>query len=334
MPEPIINPTNPNITETSGDSASKLISSIQNKLLEQGGITSSNDAEITNTLNTSIDRIKSGTESANKKLQSEFERNAGYLGDEFKTDLTEGRAGGAGGVLNFAAFKNLVDSTDKSLKDLAMRKEELVLQNNANAANKIAELELKTLEFKEQARQKYFANLLGMGEFALNVKETQDKSRKELTDLITSNPQAGILATDTYEQALAKVSKNPNSPDVLYKKAQIENIRSEIANRNKTSGSSGGTADERLANNIAGFRTLLLPGATYKTSSGVVEPTLDANGYVKPDAWKKLISHAPAKGMKRKDFISELGDLLFRDKDGRADPKYGLTDVEQSYLTK
>lgn len=339
MPEPIIDPlkttsSNPSDPSSNPSDPSSLLSTIQQQLLDQSGILSSNESEITNRVNASIDSIKTGTEASNKKLQSEFERNASYLGDKFNNDLTEGRAAGAGGIMNFAAFRSLVETTDKSLKDLAQRKEELVLQNNAKAAEKIADLEIKALETKQEASRQYFSNLLGFGNFALNVKNNQDNARNDLNKLIQDNPQAGILATDTPEQAAAKIAKNPNSPDVLYKKAQIDNIRSEIANRNKSTGTGGGTADERLANNIAGFRSVLLPGATYKTSSGVIEPTLDANGYVKPDAWKKLISQAPAKGMKRKDFISEFGDLLFKDKDGRADPKYGLTNVEQSYLTK
>lgn len=227
--------------------------------------------------------------------------------------------------MNFAAFRSLVETTDKSLKDLAMRKEALVLQNNFKAAEKIAELEVKALETKQEASRQYFTNLLNLGNFALNLKEDQEKGKKEFSDLLQSNPQAGILATDTYEQALAKVAKNPNSPDVLYKKAQIDNIRSEIANRGKNVGS--GTAGEREAALMAAYASRFLPNIKMKDGT----PTIDENGYATPKAFKAAVGEAK---IDRKAFITQFGYLLYPDpKEDNPYKKYGLTAQEAKLIT-
>lgn len=334
-PAPTTTPTTP------ASPGADLLATIQGQLLNQGGIITSQGAEIDERIGSAIEGLKTGNESANKKLQSEFERNAGYLGDKFTEDQLGGRAAGSGGVMNLAAFKNLVDSTDKSLKDLAMRKEELVLQNNVKAAEKITEMELAAIEYKQKASQQYFSNLLGLGNLTMNITQEQrlaESARtanvEKLGGLITDNPQAGILPTDTYEQALAKITANPNSPDALIKKATLENIQSQIRERNRASGVTvPATVEERQIQALSGFAQYFVPGATYTANDGSKKQTVDSNGFITPEAWQKAISSAPAKGVTRKDFITQFGYLLspFEEgskKEGTGYKKYGLTPQE------
>lgn len=337
MPEPVLTPEQlkantiknntanygaPATVDTTTDPNAGLLKTIQDSLLSTSGIISSQGNSADNVFKSAIDTINTNRDTSNTKLQSEFERNAGYLGDNANQDMINGRAAGAGGIMNLGAYKALVDSTDKSLKDLAQRKEELVLSNNVAAADKVSELMLKQLEFKQDASQKFFSNLLGLGNFTMSVKNNADNATKNITTLISDNPQAGILATDTPEQAAAKIAKNPNSPDALLKKAQYDNILSEIKNRNN---GVGGTEAERTANTLASYAGAFVPGKALSDGT----PTIDTNGFATPKAFKAAIGEAK---VGRKDFITQFGYLLFRDKDGNVDKSYGLTPQEEKLV--
>ena len=111
------------------------LAGISKELIKQSGIVSSTNSELETRLNKAIAGVQSSADSSNKALQSEFERNATGILEKGNTDMTSGRAAGSGGLMNIAALRELTKTTDTNLKDLAMRKEELVLQNNAAAAS-------------------------------------------------------------------------------------------------------------------------------------------------------------------------------------------------------
>lgn len=152
--------------QTSGES-SDFMKVIQEKLLNQSGMVSSSTSELESKLSKAIAGYKSSTDLSNKAVESSYQREKSYMLEGANNEMIAGRAAGTGGLMNMAALRSLTETTDKSLKDLSMRKEELILQNNAEAAAKIADLEFKTLEFKQNAQQKVFENLLGLGNFGL-----------------------------------------------------------------------------------------------------------------------------------------------------------------------
>lgn len=322
------------LPNTSGDN-STLLAELVKKQLAGGGIVSSANADIETSISNAIGGIKTATEKSNQALESSFNREISDTERKASESITAGRAAGSGGVLNLAALRSLTETTDKSLKDLEQRKQELILQNDANGASKIADLQFKAIEFRQKAQQDFFSNLMESIRTQATVDQNKFNQQKTLGDLLTSNPQAGILATDTYEQAMAKVAKNPNSPDVLYKKAQIDNIRSEINKRNQSSGTQvASTEAERQAQALSEFGKFMVPGAVMSDGT----PVVDQNGYVTPKAWKAAISEAPSKNLSRKDFITQFGYLLSKFEAGskKADEtykSYGLTPQEIKLIT-
>lgn len=146
---------------------------IQNQLLGQSGIISSSNTNLEDKLASAISGIKSSADSSNKVVQSQFEREAQGILETGNDAQLAGRAAGQGGIMNMAALRELTGTTDKNLKDLAQRKQELILQNNSQAASKVAEMEMAALKFKQEAEQQVFSNLLGMGNYANQVQSEQ-----------------------------------------------------------------------------------------------------------------------------------------------------------------
>lgn len=168
-----------NTTLPTDTSATDFMNKIQSQLLNQSGIISSSNTNLESKLQNAISGIKSSAESSNAATQSQFEREAQGILETGNEAQLAGRAAGQGGIMNIAALRELTGTTDKNLKDLAQRKQELILQNNAAAASKVAEMELKTLEFKQQAEQQVFSNLLGMSNFATQIQQESRLSKAQ-----------------------------------------------------------------------------------------------------------------------------------------------------------
>ena len=90
----------------------------------------------------------------------------------------------------------------------------------------------------------------------------------------------------------------------------------------------GTSASDIKAAALSGYSQAFTPGAY----SGDV-PTVDANGFATPAAWREAITEAPDYDISRKEFIEGFGHLLFRDKNGNIDRAYGLTPQEQKLVT-
>ncbi len=130
--------------QTGGDS-SDFMKAIQEKLLGQSGVISSTNTQLESRLNNAIKGVNQARDASGKAIESSYNREAdfqsGQAGLNIQTQL-EGRSGFA---TQMVAFRNLVETTDKSLKDLEQRKQELLLQNDATAASKVSDLQFKAL---------------------------------------------------------------------------------------------------------------------------------------------------------------------------------------------
>lgn len=336
-------PLTPGAT-TGGSKYESFISALQTSLLDSSGMISSNSSDIEKRINNSIESIRKGTEAGNQAIASRFDREAGYTTDKFNEDQIAGREQGSGGLMAFAALKKLTGDTDKNLKDLAQRREELILQNNAAGADKIADLEIKQIEFKQKAQQEFFSQLMGLTNLSLNVdqsarqdKQMEDNKIADIGKLLSENPQAGIKITDSIEEAYRKIGVNPNSPDMLYKKAQIENIYSEMRKRNQATGTvEAGTETERKAAKMSSFMTLLTPGAKltngehiFKAQEIMVNGKKMLDNFITPSAFATLSKSAIANGIDRKDFIASVSGLIYKGKNNKTiDDSYRLTPAD------
>ena len=133
---------------------------------------------MTSSLNT-VDSISqkaiTGTQAAAddnaKALESKYSRDHDYMLNDLTNQRTSIVEQGRGSAFSATALNAVDEKITKSLRDLDQRKNELILQGNSAAASKIADLQIKQIEFRQQAHQQVFANLLSMGNYGIQKKQ-------------------------------------------------------------------------------------------------------------------------------------------------------------------
>lgn len=224
--------------------ADPFIDTLQKKLLAQSDMISSSNTELESKIASAIGGVQKSSAASSARIESEFGREIGYRVDEGELQrLVVNEA--STGFARSSALLRLIDSrTDKDLKDLEQRKQELILAGESAAASKVAELQLKSIEFKQQAQQQAFTNMLSTGQFALNVqaerrtadqfKQTIDLNREQLqfnkdSKMAEIATQFGITIdpTDTLDSIVTKASNSE------YARLNRERARLEVQNLRK-----------------------------------------------------------------------------------------------------
>lgn len=154
------------------------VSALQKMLMEKAGAVSSASSNIESAIQGAIGGVKSATQSESDRITSQFGRERSYAEDTAKSNFNNFSESRSGFGTQIAAFRELVKTTDKNLNDLSQRKAELLLQNDAAGASKIADLEMKALELRQTAAKDTFNNLLSTGAFALQVSAEQRAGRE------------------------------------------------------------------------------------------------------------------------------------------------------------
>lgn len=227
-----------------GGGRDAFVSELRGALMDQSGIISSSDSNIESSIESAIGGIRGANEANRARIESEYSRNRGYQMDRNATSeekFLEDRTGYATSVVG---FQNLREYNAKTIRDLDQRKNELLLQGDAQAASQIAALEIKKLEFEQEAAQRTFENILKMGTFefaasaderadrgelradrAQNFQEEQAKSAIALEYGLTLNKGETLESLVTRAMPLASEEK----------KLQLEQVRTAIAqNRAQT----------------------------------------------------------------------------------------------------
>ena len=186
------------------------LTALQDKLLNQADMISSASTGLESKISEAISGVQKAGAASTAKIESEFGRELGYQKEQFAENITSGRAAGSGGILNMAALRALTETTDKSLKDLEQRKQELILQGESATASKISELQIKSLEFRQQAEQQSFSNLFNMGQFSLNV-QAENRAKEQFSQTIEFQKsqqafeQSSKMATIQLEYGLTSI---------------------------------------------------------------------------------------------------------------------------------
>ena len=178
---------------TTGGESSDFMKAIQEKLLGQSSIISSTNSQLEERLSAAIAGIGTSTEKSNQALESAYQRERAFQEGQADLSIQNQLEGRSGFATQMVALRNLVETTDKSLKDLEMRKNELILQNDAAGASKIADLQFKALEFQQQAQQQAFSNLLGMANFGI---QSQAEARLARTQSFAEQQATSSIALE------------------------------------------------------------------------------------------------------------------------------------------
>jgi len=117
-------------------------------------------------------------EAGASRIGLEAEEQAETIKETGTQTLTSAKEAQRGFGTNTAALKAIQDSTQKQLADLDKRKDQALLENNTVFADKISNLQLKAIEFQQQAEQQTFSNILAVGGFELQ-QQTQERLNQQ-----------------------------------------------------------------------------------------------------------------------------------------------------------
>lgn len=184
---------------------------LQDKLMGQSDAISSSQTGIEASLDKAISAREQATVANAGVIESKFGREIGYAKDEATQKFTETQEGERGFGRNMMVYRQMAEDTDKSLKDMEQRKQELIMQNNASGADAISGLQMNALKFKQEAMQSTFSNLLGMSNWSTQRKQqqmaerTQSFSERSQVAGVALKYGVSVKSGDTLEMVLGKI---------------------------------------------------------------------------------------------------------------------------------
>lgn len=229
-------PAAPVSTNTEAAPQSDFLNQLQQKLLDQSDIISSEPTQIESKISEAIAGVKAGNESSAAATTSAFDRAKVQAAEQGQSNLTGQLESQRGFAQNTALLDKIQKDTDTNLKDLEQRKQELILQGNAAASQQIAQLQMQAIQFRQQALQQTFQNMLGLANFAQqrnNAAAEQfrfDKqfSYQERSDMAKLAAQYGLAMQpgDTLESLVERAAPYASEKQKL----ELDAIRAQIAN--------------------------------------------------------------------------------------------------------
>ena len=260
-------------SSSGGGSSDPFIKELQKSLLAQSGMVSSASSNIEKSIDEAISGVRRSNEASTARIESEYSRERSFqLGKNATSEeaFFENRTGYATSV---TAFTNLREYNAKSIKDLDQRKNELILAGDAAAAGKIAELQLQKLSFEQQAAQQTFQNLLGIGNFSLNVQagERADRAQnfQERSAMGAIALQYGISLQDgdTIDDVVTRAMPMASEEQKL----KLEQIRTSIAeNKAQTAAALASAERARRESQPLDAATVAALASAYRNGGGAI----------------------------------------------------------------
>lgn len=175
-------------TQSSTDSA--LMDQIQQRLLSQSDVISSQSTGLESKINSIIGGIQTGEQSSEQATNLNYnqqEQQAQQAGTQALTSAQEAQRGYA---TNYAALQRIQDTTTKNISNLETQKQQLILQGQSQAAQTISNLQVQSLQYQQQAQQQVFTNLLNLASFGQQQQQIQQSQQAQ-----TFTEQQAITST-------------------------------------------------------------------------------------------------------------------------------------------
>lgn len=186
---------------TESTSEDPFIQEVTGELMRTSGMISSSDTKIEKAISSAMGNIEGARDATRSRIESEYSRNRNYTLDKNaagEEGFKENRAGYATPVV---AFSRLREDNAKAIRDLDQRKNELILQGDALAAEKLSDLTIKKLEFEQDAVERTFNSLIAMGNFGLSARRDQREEENQEFTHDMENKKFG-LSEKQYELAV------------------------------------------------------------------------------------------------------------------------------------
>ncbi len=228
------NPTPENNLQTGGMNPQDLLTSIVQKQLQDSGMVSSTPSIIDTNISNAIAGVKAGNAASDLSVTSAYDRAIAASKTEQGQSIQNNLEGRTGFATNMVALRSLVDTTDANLKDLQQRKEEALMNNDATAAGKIADLQLQAITFKQNALQNVFSNALGMANYGIQsanearLSKQQTFQEKSTISDIALKYGLTVSPGDTIDSITTKAMPFASAEE----KASLAKIQSDIAVNN------------------------------------------------------------------------------------------------------
>lgn len=214
----------------------EFLSTLQNKLLGSADLISSEDTNIEKAISKSIASLKGGNEASAKRITSAFDREIRFEKEGLSSDINTQQEGNRGFAVNIGALRELVKTGDKRIDDLEQRKQELILAGDAATAKEVANLQVQELTLQQEARQRTFTNLLGIGNFGVakaqesRLAKAQDSAEKQAMASIALKYGINMADGDTFDSIVTKAmpfASQEQQLGIARMKAEIGRINAE-----------------------------------------------------------------------------------------------------------
>lgn len=314
QPDP--NKTATTATGTTPPTVDELLSTIQTQLLGNSGMVSSDDTNLEKSINAAIDSVKKSKDANTASVEGTYGREIQAAKDKSSSDITTFGESGRGFAVNIGALRELVNTGDKNIKDLEQRKQELLLQGEADAASKISDLQLQEYTLRQDARQKVFQNLLQLGNFATGVQNnqlqqrTQNFAERSAIATLASKYGVPVAENDTIDTIAAKVAPFASESaklEIAKTKAQINQANAEAA---KALRGDSANIDDLTASVLAtAFRkgdTAFLANIKDAGTAGKVYNQIEKQRQADVAAAAKIAQEVQASGGNQSDFAKKL----------------------------
>jgi len=150
-------------TPTPTPETNPLIEALTARLESQGaGISTSSSSNLQNSINEAIAGTQLAGELSRERLQSERGREVAFARDRQGATITGALEDRRGYATQVVALRELTETTEKEIKDLDKRYQELILAGDAATAQRVADLQVKKLEFLQEQEQNYFNNMISV----------------------------------------------------------------------------------------------------------------------------------------------------------------------------
>lgn len=211
------------VTKDTPAGTSALMSQLEKRLLGSAEGISSSSSEIEKAITGAITSQEKSRIAGESRINNDYKAEKDYLMGRNQDDITTFSQGRSGYATQMAALRNLTETTDKTMRDLEVRRQDALMTNDANAANQISTLQMKQLEFKQAKEQEFYNNIFQLTGLGLQ-QQSQDRAKQEFADKMTFDreqrtidrqekmaslaTQAGVAydANDTFESLSVKVA--------------------------------------------------------------------------------------------------------------------------------
>jgi hypothetical protein len=202
-----------------------------NRATSELGSISSSQSEVDQYINQAIETQNKFRESVRTAAEQQFNRESDYTLQKLDAERTALLESGRGNAQQYYVMQLLEKETEKSLRDLESRKLEAIASGDAKAYEVISNLQLKQLELRQNARQKYFENLVSMA--GMESKKS-DMYSSMLSNIRQMNTDRLNYEIENYK---ARISEANTIADAMVNEAHLRIAARELALRERENSS-------------------------------------------------------------------------------------------------